>query len=648
MTDHGRTRRLDLTRLSPLHRVATRTGLVVATATGLGVVAVGSGLVPASIVRVTPRGATTVLVDWVVVLPLLAIAAAAFLIVAARPDRRWRRVALAVLAGSWAGTIQLTVAETGWVYADSLPMAVWGARIASWIAIGLAVGIALIPRREPRSVVPMATASAVPFILIAGAYLLAASADGPMHVMRSALRDAIGTTFYASLNVLIVLFLWQAVEGVHASRVAVVATITRWSAPWVTAAIAIKMIAVTVAMLLVPPSVSPTFEAFRTDGPFAWAYALVLAVGLVTLLRHATLDPAAPSRHTVGAALLLLGFIAPALVVGAYVGLLAPLRLLLPGSVPEVAGLVVAAAVAAAVVLGGRARVRLAMTASIGATILVGALLANRLSEASTPLDGIHSGLLEFGWRLVGLHARWIQPWSVLVMVLALVAAGVVITRRRRDAKVPGVLLTIAAIGIWAAPRTVQVAADEFTGSILSIAPEPLTFDIALLLVVIGTIAWSLISRRRLPENTVGLGAAVGLVGAVTLTPELIRPLIEAVLGALEGPLTIDPANLGFALLLVIPAAYAFAFDSAALNARSASGAPLSAVGMTALIFGFAILQLAFSTQHDSSRELVALLYLVPLAALAAIGIGRELSTSGASMARDSAPPSDGTNRQSQ
>lgn len=623
MTRSTPPRRLDLATLGPLDRAAARTGLIVAAVTGTAVVAVGSDLVQVSSLRVTPGGAVSVLADWVVVVPLLALATAAYLVTSARPDRRWRRVGFAVLAASWAGTIQLAIAETAAAYADPLPAALWAARVSTWIAIGLAAAASIAPDQPGRSARLVSATAAVPFILLAGAYLLAVSAPGPLHVMRAALRDAISTTFYASLDVLILLFLWQAVEGVHASKVAVTATISRWRSGWVAAAVAAKVIALALAVVLVSPAVSPALEGFRSDGPFAWAYALVLAVGVVLLLRNGSVDTATPPQHAVGAALVLLGFIAPGLLAGAYVGGLAPLRLLVPGSVPELAGLAVAATATAAVTLGVRGHTRLSLAAAAGGAVLAGILIARPLTETPTPFAGLHDRLLDVGHRLVELHDRWTQPWALLVMTLAFGTAVWLVRGRHRRSPGSGAVLAVAAIGVWAAPRTIQVGAHELRDATLSVAPEPLTFDAALLMVVVGAIVWSLLSRRRLPDDTIGLGAAVALVSVVTLVPELIRPAMTTLLGWLEGPLAIDAANLGFALLLVIPAAYAFAFDATALNARSAAGAPTTAIGMTTLVFGFAVLQLAFATQPDLSRDLVAVLFLVPLAALTALEVGR-------------------------
>lgn len=591
-----RGRRLDFGWLSRTDRRWARIGVAGTAAAGAGVIAAGLGE-PRTVVTVS--GIQPVVTDWVLFVAHLGPALAAIVLFRGEKVRSASRISvgfiLTVMAvGQIEGALRPLEASM-----DSLGAGFVVARILAWVA--LACGFVLMIGGRS-SVATRLTAIAVGgFVLLLLSHLVALwSAAG---IAPDTLRAASTNGLWFAVDRLswwLLLFaIWQLAEGLHGAVDGGRALSTRLGTGWMPWIVATKIVLLIVGFAVLSPVEFEEWQTARSAAPLGWAYAVVVAMALVTWLR-APVGPRFDRASVFRAGVVVIG-VWEAPFIGAF--LLVVAAFLAQLAIPSSSGDLFSLGMVTVLAMAGRAWVQGRGTrwwvAALSGLALVGAIVA---PQASTSWSRQAEASV-VSW--LGDVADWLASsaltWQAWALVLLPFAALIWIAFGRRVPAVAGALLVV---GVWVMPRALSVLLVNVldVAPFVAFAPNLLMLDVAVTLAA----AWVLVAdwrRGGLGDTSRAMGLVVVVVTVVTHGSELAGAIAGYLGDAAASLVSVDAEALVFVVLLVLPAVYSAAFNAQAVNAIRSEELLFIRIGASCVLFAVAVVLISAGTMTPENLE---------------------------------------------
>lgn len=606
-------RRLSLSAVRGFERTMVAGGLLAAVASAAILVALSSGAVAGRMRAPVLGGVGWIAPDWLLAATVIIGALSIGVILTGAGDRPWVRRSGGLAIAYWAGTL-LTAGLSPFRVVVSEPRFIRLAEALCWAALGIGLCLfAIQSRARHRFTIPGLGMTGV--ALIGGCLILGlAGADPWPNSVRAELTT--GTSFLSGgLGIALVAFgAWLAAEGAHAS-IEVGAKIRgrldrrqSTSSRWLASLVALKLVLLLVAATVLPARLSEAWVSFRDEGPFPWAVALAAAAGALWWLSLANIE--FPARGAINRAILLVVVLwsAPFLIALIVIAVAQVSRVLIPASVNDL--------VSVSAILGLVVAARLPRR-HLGYSVLLGSLAAGALVASAhvvVPAQWLKALSAEVAVvRVAGIVIDWVlgatEAWQILVMAGLVVIAVLIRKTRWRLLSIP-----LFIIGLWALPGAVQVWSDTTTANPVRTAPGLLGLDIAFTILV----AWCCIARPPwFLERAKTIGLALVVLTLATHIPILVGPPLAELtswIASRRDGLSADGIAAG--LLLIIPVAYTYLFDSRDLNRAAAARPILIGVGTTCLLLFVAVSGLGFGVSALTEVSLDDLLQSIALPAL--------------------------------
>lgn len=614
--DMMRSRRLDFGWLSRADRRWARIGVAGTAVAGAGVIAAGLGE-PRTVVTVS--GIQPVVTDWVLLVAHLGPALAAIVLFRGEKVRSATRISvgfiLTVMAvGQIEGALRPLEASL-----DSLGPGFVVARVLAWIA--LACGIVLVIGGRSSAATRLTAMAVGGFALLLVSHLAALwSASG---IAPDTLRAALTNGLWFAVDRLgwwLLLFaIWQLAEGLHGAVDGGRALSTRLGTGWMPWVVVAKVVLLVIGFAVLSPVDFGEWETARNAAPLGWAYAVVVAMALVTWLR-APVGPRFDRASVFRAGVVVIG-VWEAPFIGAF--LLVVAAFLAQLAIPSSPGDLFSLGMLAVLVVAGRAWVRGRgarwWLAAVGGLALVGTTVAPQTSTAWS--RQVEAAVVNRVGDIVDWLASAALAWQAWTLVLLPFAALIWLAFSGRR---PAIAAALLVVGVWVLPRALSVLLVDVLDVVpfVAFAPNLLMLDVALTLAAL----WVLVvdwRRGGLGDTSRAIGLVVVVVTVVTHGSELAGAMAGYLGEAAASLARVDGEALVFVVLLVLPAVYSAAFNAQALNATRSEELLFTRIGASCVLFVVAVVLISAGamTPENLEDELFRVLVLPGLTIVAVLTV---------------------------